>query len=140
MAQRRILLVDDEPHILQVLAIKLRNAGYEVTTASDGEEALEMATSTIPDLVITDVQMPYMNGVELCRGLAADPSTQSVPVILLTARGYALDDSDVEIGNIRDVVSKPFSPRSVLLRIEQILGGDAGTPEQSTKNPSSEAA
>ncbi len=140
MAQRRILLVDDEPHILQVLAIKLRNAGYEVTTANDGEEALETATSTIPDLVITDVQMPYMNGVELCRGLAADPRTQSLPVILLTARGYALDDSDVEIGNIRDVVSKPFSPRSVLLRIEQILGGDAGTPEQSTRNPSSEAA
>lgn len=140
MAQRRILVVDDEPHILQVLAIKLRNAGYEVTTASDGEEALEMATSTIPDLVITDVQMPYMNGVELCRALAADPRTQSLPVILLTARGYALDDSDVEIGNIRDVVSKPFSPRSVLLRIEQILGGDAGTPEQSTRNPSSEAA
>ena len=124
---RRILVVDDEAHIVQVLSFKLRNAGYEVLTAVDGEEGLETATDERPDLIITDFQMPYMTGLELCRALAQHDETRDIPVVILTARGYALDDEDLTIGNIRDVLSKPFSPRTVLSLVHELLqdGGDA---------------
>lgn len=112
-----VLVVDDEAHILQVLSFKLRSAGYTVLTAVDGEEGLEIARSERPDLVITDVQMPYMTGLELCRALAAEPATQSIPVLILTARGHAIDDADLAVGNIREVISKPFSPRVILQRV-----------------------
>jgi len=121
MACQRILCVDDEAHILQVTSLKLRNAGYEVITATDGEEAFELASARPPDLVITDFQMPYMTGVELCRALKGNASTANVPVIILTARGYALDESDLCVGNIRHVVSKPFSPRAILEMVQNAL-------------------
>ena len=117
----KILVVDDEAHILQVLSLKLRNAGYDVITAVDGEEGLETALAERPDLVITDFQMPYVTGLELCQALAKDDATKSIPVVMLTARGYALDDDDLAIGNVKDVLSKPFSPRAILQRVEELL-------------------
>ena len=108
---KRILVVDDEAHIQHVLSLKLRNAGYEVITASDGEEGLHVATAASPDLVITDLQMPYMTGTDLCRAFAAREETRDIPVIILTARGYALSDDDLANGNI-EVVSKPFESSS----------------------------
>lgn len=128
MAQK-VLVVDDEAHILQVLSIKLRNAGYEAFTAVDGEEAFELACKEQPDLVITDFQMPYMTGVELCRALAENESTAQIPVVLLTARGYALDDEDLAIGNIKDVLSKPFSPRAILQQVESLLVSGTREPD-----------
>jgi two-component system, OmpR family, alkaline phosphatase synthesis response regulator PhoP len=122
----RILIVDDEAHILQVLSLKLRNAGYDVLTAVDGEEAFEYASKQQPDLVITDFQMPYMTGLELCKAMAGNPATASIPVLMLTARGYALEGEDLALGNIRDVLSKPFSPRAVVEKIERILQPTAG--------------
>jgi two-component system alkaline phosphatase synthesis response regulator PhoP len=124
----RILVVDDEAHILQVLSLKLRNAGYEVITAVDGEEAFEYATreGQVPDVIISDYQMPYMTGLELCRALASNALTAHVPVLLLTARGHALDPEDVALRNIRDVLSKPFSPRAVVEQIQRLLAGMAG--------------
>ena len=118
----RILVVDDEAHIVQVLSLKLRNAGYEVSTAVDGEEAFEFATKQRPDLIITDFQMPYMTGLELCRALAENPATASIPVLMLTARGHALDPEDLTLGNLRDVLSKPFSPRAMVDQIQRLLG------------------
>jgi CheY-like chemotaxis protein len=135
-----VLCVDDEPHILQIVSLKLRNAGYEVLTASDGEEALELASAEPPDLVITDFQMPYMTGLELCRALAGQPGTRSVPVIILTARGYALDDDDLASGNIRAVVSKPFSPRAILELVEASLAGKGGEAPVDPPADMSEAA
>ena len=127
---QRILVVDDEAHILQVLSLKLRNAGYEVMTAVDGEEGFELASKHLPDLIITDFQMPYMTGLELCKELAAAKSTAAIPVLMLTARGYALDPEDLSIGNIRDVLSKPFSPRAIVDQIQRILKPAAkGTPQ-----------
>jgi two-component system alkaline phosphatase synthesis response regulator PhoP len=133
---RKILVVDDEAHILQVLSLKLRNAGYEALTAVDGEEGMEIARRELPDLIITDFQMPYMTGLELCRALAEYPPTAHIPVILLTARGYALDDEDLGIGNIRDVLSKPFSPRAILQQVETMLNQD----EMRRRADTSEAA
>ena len=109
----RILVVDDETHILQVLSLKLRNSGFEVTTAVDGEDALRQAIDHTPDLIITDIQMPYINGIELCNALLADSKTQHIPVVVITARGHTLAASDTDIANVRDVISKPFSPRGV---------------------------
>lgn len=119
----RVLVVDDEAHIRQVLSIKLRNAGHEVSTASDGEEAFEAARQEPPDLIITDFQMPYMSGLELCKALVGESATAEIPVLMLTARGYSLDEEDLRIGNIRDVLSKPFSPRAILQRVQEILAG-----------------
>ena len=117
---RRILVVDDEAHILQVLLLKLRRAGYDVVTAVDGEEGFEMARKELPDLVITDFQMPYMTGLELCKSLKSHEPTSHIPVLMLTARGFSLGDDDLAIGNIRDVLSKPFSPRAIVQQVEAI--------------------
>ncbi len=112
--QPSILVVDDESHIQHVVSLKLRNAGYLVETAADGEEALHAIAARIPDLIVTDLQMPYLDGIGLCRALLDSPDTNEVPVIVLTARGYALGEEAVELPNVRAVLSKPFSPRAIL--------------------------
>ena len=127
---RRILVVDDESHILHVLSLKLRNSGFIVETAVDGEDALHQLASTQPDLVITDLQMPYVNGVELCRSLLGDPATADIPVIILTARGYAPGSEAATLSNVQKVVSKPFSPRTILEQVRRVLGLDADVMER----------
>ncbi len=119
---RSILVVDDEAHIVHVVCLKLRNAGFEVRTASDGEEALELAIQQPPDLIITDLQMPYLDGLQMCERLKKNPSTSEIPAIMLTARGHALAQSDLQKTNIRKVMSKPFSPREVLEIVDGVLG------------------
>ena len=109
-----ILVVDDESHIQHVVSLKLRNAGYTVETAADGEEALHAIAARVPDVIVTDLQMPYLDGIGLCRALLESPDTCDVPVIVLTARGYALGDEAQELPNVRAVLSKPFSPRAIL--------------------------
>jgi len=120
---KRILVVDDEAHILHVVSMKLRNAGYEVITAADGEEALELAIAEKPDLLITDFHMPVMDGVELCCELRKQPGLESTPAIMLTARGYALDPEDTARTGICTVLSKPFSPRELLATVREVLEG-----------------
>jgi len=134
----RILIVDDETHILQVLSLKLRNAGYEVLSAGDGEEGLELALEELPDLIITDFQMPFMTGLEMCQALATNKETEEIPVIMLTARGHSLNDEDVSIGNIRHVVHKPFSPRAVLELVKSQLFEN--NPRRDSQSSDSEAA
>lgn len=117
----KILVVDDEPHITHVVALKLRNAGYDVRTAGDGEEAFELACQDVPDLVITDFHMPYLSGLELCAKLARHGTTARVPAIMLTARGHALTEAELAKTNIRLVMSKPFGPRQVLEEVKKVL-------------------
>jgi CheY-like chemotaxis protein len=127
----RILVVDDEAHIVQVLSLKLRNAGYAVLTAVDGEEGLEIATRDRPELIITDFSMPYMTGLELCEALLRQDETAGIPVVILTARGYALGDEARTLANIRAVISKPFSPRAILGQVQSLLpaaGAETGAP------------
>jgi len=116
-------VVDDEAHILHVLSLKLKNAGFEVLTAADGEEGYEVALDARPDVVITDYQMPFMTGLELCVKLRANPQTAHVPALLLTARGYSLTQRDLAATNIVGVLSKPFSPRDVLSKIDDMVNG-----------------
>lgn len=121
MAERRVLIVDDEIHIIHVVAIKLRNNGYEVISAENGAEALKLACEDKPDIIVTDFQMPVMTGLELVRQLRSNEATKDVPVIMLTARGFAVEDKEVEDLDISEFLSKPFSPKELLRCIEDIL-------------------
>jgi len=118
---KKILVADDESHILHVVSLKLRNAGYQVVTARDGQEAFDLANAEHPDLLITDYHMPQLSGLELCQKLKADASTANIPAIMLTARGYHLEPSDTTQNGILRMLSKPFSPRQLLATVQEVL-------------------
>ncbi|MEN6337708.1 MAG: response regulator [Phycisphaerales bacterium] len=117
----KVLVADDEIHIIHVVAIKLRNNGYEVISASNGAEAYELACRENPDIVVTDYQMPLMTGIELVEKMRADDRTKSTPVILLTARSFAITQEMQESLGISNCLSKPFSPKELLKTIQDIL-------------------
>ena len=121
MSDRKALVVDDEIHIVQVVAIKLRNNGFDVTTAENGAIALEIAKEQKPDIIITDFQMPVMTGLELVENLRKDSTTEDIPVIMLTARGFAIEEDVRRELKIGACLSKPFSPREVLQTIEEMI-------------------
>ena len=125
MSEKTILVADDESHILHVVSLKLRNAGFRVITARDGQEALEMAQAQHPDLLITDYHMPQLSGLELCQRLKQDARTSDIPAIMLTARGYHLEPRDTEQSGILRMLSKPFSPRHLLSTVNEVLDGKA---------------
>jgi len=119
---KKVLVVDDEAHIRHIMAMKLSNAGYEVLTAEDGEEALEVCLAEGPQLVITDYQMPLMTGLEMCRQLRQHDQTRQLPVLMLTARGFDIPPQEMASAGILDVLSKPFSPREVLEKVRTLIG------------------
>lgn len=125
-----ILVADDEAHIRSVVCTRLASAGYRTIEVRDGEEALAAAKTQCPDLVITDLQMPYLTGLEFCQALRSDPRTHDIPVIMLTARGYRLAPDDLARTSIRQVMSKPFSAREVLLRVQQLLGSSPASNQR----------
>ena len=121
MSRKKVLIVDDEIHIVYVVAIKLRNNDYDVISAENGAEAFELACSEKPDIIVTDFQMPVMTGLELVQNLRSNPDTAGIPVIMLTARGFAIQDRQAEDLKISACLSKPFSPRELLQSIEEVL-------------------
>jgi len=121
MKSRTVLLVDDEAHIVHVVALKLREAGFRVVTAGDGREALAAARRELPDLLITDYQMPGLSGLELCQRMKEAARTSSIPAILLTARGYELDEGESRRSGILLTVAKPFSPRQLVATVHRLL-------------------
>jgi len=122
MAKGKILVVDDEIYIVHILDFSLGMEGYEVLTALDGEQALEKARAEKPDLVVLDIMMPKLDGYETCKRLKADDTTKAIPVILLSAKGRNVDQKvGFEVG-ADDYITKPFSPRKLVERINAILG------------------
>ena len=121
MANKKVLVVDDEIHIIHVVAIKLRNNGYDVITAENGLEGYETACREKPDLVVTDYQMPVMSGLEMVEKLRANKDTAEIPVIMLTARSFAIENEQKQQLQIAEFLSKPFSPKELLTSIEDIL-------------------
>jgi CheY-like chemotaxis protein len=117
----KVLVADDELHIIHVVAIKLRNNGYEVIAAGNGAEAYELACQEKPDIVVTDYQMPLMTGIELIEKMREDDRTRDIPVILLTARSFAISQEMQETLGVSDCLSKPFSPKELLKTIQDIL-------------------
>lgn len=125
METNKALVVDDEFHIVQVVSIKLKNNGFDVLTAENGSEAYDLACQNQPDIIITDYQMPVMSGIEMIEKLRENEATAQIPVIMLTARGFTIEDDRQTQLNIAACLSKPFSPREVLQTIETVLGQKA---------------
>lgn len=121
MTAKRVLIADDEIHIIHVVAIKLRNNGYEVISAENGQKAFELACAEKPDIIVTDFQMPVMTGMELIKKLRECEQTKDIPVIMLTARSFAVEDEQKQQMGISECLSKPFSPKELLRSIEDIL-------------------
>jgi DNA-binding response OmpR family regulator len=121
VSRKRVLVVDDEPYIVHVVSMKLRNAGYDVVTAADGEEALELCLAEPPDLLITDCQMPFLSGLELCKELRNHDATKHVTALMLTAREFDVTEADREQAGLAEVLAKPFSPREMLARVHELL-------------------
>lgn len=121
MTGKKVLVVDDEIHIVHVVAIKLRNNGYEVISADNGVDAFELACKERPDIVVTDFQMQGMTGLELVEKLRGRKETKEIPVIMLTARSFAVSKKQQEDLRISGCLSKPFSPKELLESIEDIL-------------------
>jgi DNA-binding response OmpR family regulator len=117
----RILVVDDDQDLRDLVRIKLHSAGYEVVTATDGREALAEVHRRLPDLVVLDVSMPEVSGIEVCRQLRAMPRTESLPIVMLTARTQVSDEVAGFNAGADMYLAKPFSPRTLLARIETLL-------------------
>ncbi|WP_432830305.1 response regulator transcription factor [Dactylosporangium sp. CA-092794] len=116
-----ILVADDDTDIRDLVAFKLEQAGYDVLAVDNGLAALTAATESPPDLVVLDVMMPGMSGIDVCRQLRLEQGTKALPIILLTARAQ---EGDVEVGfgaGADDYIVKPFSPRELVSRVEAIL-------------------
>lgn len=131
MNREAILVVEDDEDILELLTFNLEAAGYEVLTASDGQDGLVTARRRKPQLVLLDLMLPRMDGLEVCRELKRDPETSGIPVIMLTARGDEVDRIvGLELG-ADDYVVKPFSPRELVLRAKAVLKRSGGDSEES---------
>lgn len=121
---KRVLLCDDEIHILRAAEFKLKRAGYDVQTAGDGQEGWEAIGKQRPDILITDCQMPRLDGIGLVERVRQNPQTEDLPVLMLTAKGFELSHDEL-IGklDIIKIMAKPFSPRELLQSVNDVLGG-----------------
>lgn len=130
MAEKKVLVVDDEIHIVHVVSIKLRNNGFQVITAENGADAFTLACDQKPDIIVTDFQMPVMNGMELVQKLRQNETTKDIPLIMLTARSFVIEDEQKQQLQISECLSKPFSPRELLRSIEDVLYHRAVTQQK----------
>ncbi len=120
--RKRVLVVDDEPNILYALEESVRQSGYDCIGAPDGEEALFLARETAPDLIITDIVMPKINGFELCRAVKRDEQTRGTPVVVVTVRGMVKDVREGERSGADAYIVKPFHARELEEKIRALIG------------------
>jgi len=121
MASTKILIIDDEQDVIDLLALHLKKAGYALSTATEGAAGLRLAREESPALIILDLMLPKMPGLEICKVLKTDPATRAIPVLMLTAKAEEIDRIvGLEFG-ADDYVTKPFSPRELVLRVNAIL-------------------
>jgi two-component system phosphate regulon response regulator PhoB len=121
MAKNRILVVEDEDDILNLVSYNLRRNGYEVAGVTSGEEALKAVRSSQPELILLDLMLPGVDGLEVCRLLKEDPETESVSIVILTAKG---EEADIVAGleaGADDYITKPFSPRVLIARVRAVF-------------------
>jgi DNA-binding response OmpR family regulator len=124
----RILLCDDEPYILRAAEFKLLRAGFEVECASDGEHGWEAIQRELPKIVITDLQMPRLDGLGLVRRIREHEETNHLPAILLTAKGFELPRDEIcEQLNVARIMFKPFSPRELVATVEKLINDTTDT-------------
>ncbi len=119
---KRVLLCDDEIQIIRAAEFKIKRAGYDVTIAADGQEGWEMIQQQRPHIVVTDCNMPRLDGLGLIKKIRENPDTMDLPVLMLTAKGFELDrDYLFETLKISELITKPFSPRELLKSVERAL-------------------
>jgi len=118
----KILTAEDEPDIQALLGLTLRHSGHIVISALDGAEALRLAQAEVPDLIMLDVQMPKMNGIEVCKQLKADPKLQNIPVVFLSVRGDRGEIKEGMLAGAAEYLVKPFSPVELIRRVNEVLG------------------
>jgi DNA-binding response OmpR family regulator len=121
LRKKRVLVVDDEKDLVELISFNLTRNGYDVLAAGNGNEALEVATTQIPDIIILDLMLPGISGLDVARRLKAEPRTNAIPVIMLTAKG---EETDVVVGltlGADDYVTKPFSMKILLARLNTVL-------------------
>jgi|SRR5437870_4730972 len=131
--RQKILVVDDEPEAVELVEFNLKQAGFSVVSAADGAEALKKARAVLPGLIVLDLMLPEVDGLEVCKMLRRDPATASIPIVMLTAKAAEIDRVlGLELG-ADDYLTKPFSPRELVLRVKKILErGRATEPRQET--------
>jgi two-component system, OmpR family, phosphate regulon response regulator PhoB len=118
---QQVLIIEDDVDIRELVVFKLRQVGFDVRAECDGEAGLAAATATPPDLVLLDLMMPKLSGIDVCRRLRSTPATATTPIIMLTAKAQ---EADVELGfsvGATDYLVKPFSPRELVSRVQSIL-------------------
>ena len=120
---KTVLIVDDEPHVIHVVRLKFEQAGLIVVTANNAKRAYELACTHLPDLIVTDFEMPGGTGLDLAARLRANSTTSEIPMIMLTARGHRAPLAEIAETSVRSVLAKPFSPRNLLNKVDQLLGG-----------------
>jgi two-component system phosphate regulon response regulator PhoB len=119
--QDTVLVVEDEPDVVDILRYNLERAGFEILIATSGDSGLDLARTMRPDIIVLDLMLPGMTGQEVCRALKGDPNTETLPVIMLTAKGELHERvKGLELG-ADDYVTKPFSPRELVLRLQALL-------------------
>ncbi len=121
MGRSKIVVIEDEPDIVEVMCYNLQREGYQVASATRGDEGLELVRNQSPSLVILDLMLPGMDGLTVCQQIKSDPLTRSTPIIIVSAKG---EESDVVIGlglGADDYIAKPFSPREMLARVKAVL-------------------
>ena len=119
---RKILLVDDDDMVRDLVAATLKGGDYQLLQANNGGEGLELAREHHPDIIFLDVNMPVMDGVSVCEALKADPTTQSISVIMLTALGQDVDKERARRAGANGYFTKPFSPLNLLRKVDEVLG------------------
>ncbi len=117
----KILVAEDEPDIRELVAFTLRFAGYEVVTAANGEEAVQLAMKEMPDLVLMDVRMPRMTGYDACRAMKANPELKDIPVVFLSAKGQETEIATGIEAGAEEYLLKPFAPDQLTERVRAIL-------------------
>lgn len=120
-SEKKILVVDDEPHTIRSLTFVLKKEGYDVSSATNGEEAMAKVRKSKPSLMFLDVMMPKKNGYEVCQEVKGDPSLSDIYVIMLTAKGQKADrEKGLSLG-ANEFITKPFSPMKVVERVRELL-------------------
>jgi two-component system alkaline phosphatase synthesis response regulator PhoP len=130
MEGKKILIVDDEPDILEILSYNLRKEGYQVETANNGEEGLKKAGENVPDLIILDIMMPQMDGVEVCRNLRSQREFDNTLIAFLTAREEDYSQiAALDVGG-DDYITKPIKPRVLMSRVKALMRRNLKTEEE----------